>query len=121
LDDTDMTVELDTSELDALTEALKTAAVQIVPNTESKVLTEVARTVRTDAAAAAPRDTGDLANSVFIRGGQGYRTIGTTLKQGFFQEHGTSRHPPQPWLTPAADRGVEQIERLLGEVADPLP
>lgn len=116
-----MSADIDMSEVTALAASLAEAAVKIVPLTETKVLTEVARQVRSAASAAAPVDSGDLAGSVYIRGGQGYRTIGSDLKQGFFQEHGTSRHPPQPWLTPAAERGADDIVRLLADVADPLP
>lgn len=115
-----MTAEFDMSELVALAAELDLAADKIEPVVESKVLTNVARQVRSEAARDAPSDTGELADSVYIRGGKGYRIVGSDKKQGFFQEHGTSRHPPQPWLHPAADRGATELARLLGEVADPL-
>ena len=116
-----MSVEIDTSELDGLAVELTTAAVRITADVESKALTEVARQMRTDAVNAAPRDTGELAGSIYIRGGLGYRIVGSDVKQGFFQEHGTSVMPPQPWMYPAAGAASRSLARILGDIADPLP
>lgn len=115
-----MAAEFDFSELDALAADLAAVAETIEPLTESQALTVVGRQVHADAVAAAPRDTGELAGSIYLRGGKGYRDVGATAKQGFFQEHGTSRHPPQPWLGPAADKGGAELARLLDQLADPF-
>ncbi len=115
-----MSVEFDFSEVDRLATDFSTAATKIVPETESKVLSPAARQVRAAASAAAPRLTGALAGSVYIRDGKGSRTVGSDLKQGFFQEFGTSRHPPQPWLFAAGDKGGDEMAKLFEQIADPL-
>ncbi len=115
-----MSADFDFSEVDRLADDFAKAAAKIVPETESKVLSVVAQKVRAAASAAAPRLTGDLAGSVYVRGGQGWRKIGSDLKQGFFQEFGTSRHPPQPWLMAEGEKGGDEIAKLLEQIADPL-
>lgn len=116
-----MSADFDFSEVEALADDLGKAAVRIVADTESKALTVTGREFRDDAVAGAPRDTGDLADNIYLRGGHGYRDVGTDKKQGFFQENGTSRHPPQPWIGPAADKAGEALAKRLEAISDPLP
>ena len=53
----------------------------------------------------APVDTGDLRDSIFVRYGKDgnniFAEIGTDIFYGPFQEFGTSRNPPHPYLRPA--------------------
>lgn len=63
----------------------------------------------------APRDTGELYNSIQRDTSGMSRRVFSPTKQGFFQEYGTSKMPPQPWLmvfAPAAGR------RLAKELED---
>lgn len=74
-----------------------------------EALEHVARQVQEEASRDAPEDTGALKASVYlIMEDEGAR-IGSPLKQGFYQEFGTSRHGPQPWLFPAGERGADQL------------
>lgn len=115
-----MSVEFDFSQVDKLAVDLGRSGVTIVAKTESEVLTETANEVKAAAVAAAPRLTGDLAGSIRVQGGKGWRKVGSPLKQGFFQEFGTSRHPPQPWLYPQVGMAYVELAWRLKEIADPL-
>lgn len=116
-----MTITVDTRDLDRLAADLGAAVDRVDRDTESKVLSVVGKEVQAAAVAAAPKRTGELKGSIYLRGGRGYRIVGSPTKQGFFQEVGTSVMPPQPWLFPAAERGQERIVRLLEDVSNPLP
>jgi hypothetical protein len=106
-------VTVDTSELDRWGRALARAGIEITIVNE-KVLTEAAKELKTRATNMAPVLTGALARSIRITAGKEWRRVGSPLKQGFFQEFGTSRHPPQPWLFPNADHAATKMERELG-------
>lgn len=47
------------------------------------------------------------------------RRVFTDDPAGRFQDLGTSRHAPQPWLTPAADEHVPQLIDELREIGAP--
>jgi len=98
-------VEVDMSELSALGRQLIEEAPRQARNAARKVTTVEGRGVKSRMRAAAPRDTGWLA-------GQGIRSkawnnpdnVATSIfttpnpdgrDEGFYQEYGTSRHPPQ--------------------------
>lgn len=115
-----MVSDFDLSEVDELADDLGHAAAGIEMATETGVLSVVGQHLKADAIAAAPVHTGDLKASIYLRGGKGWRQVGSDLKQGFFQEHGTSVMPPQPWLYPAAGKAAEELVAALGEIADPL-
>lgn len=89
------------------------------------VLDKVADSVAARARSNAPVDSGALRADIGVKRKAGTavnrtRWVGTDLKQGFFQEFGTSSHPPQPWLTPAADAGVETLVDELGRLGHPF-
>jgi hypothetical protein len=44
-------------------------------------------------------------------------TIGSDDKRAFFQEMGTSRIPPRPFIAPAMLRSLPIAERIFGEIA----
>lgn len=51
---------------------------------------------------------------------RGSRPVGYVFADGrgaFFQEHGTTRHPPQPVLGPAAERHAPRWAEDLGDAA----
>jgi hypothetical protein len=48
-----------------------------------------------------------------VYAGKEWRRVGSPLRQGFFQEFGTSRHGPQPWLFANGDRAGVKVEKML--------
>jgi HK97 gp10 family phage protein len=91
----------------------------LVPKITSKHLSEIAATLRDDARAAAPSDTGALRSSIRLRGGDGYRVVYTSLRYARFVEYGTSTMGPRPFLWPAGNAAEEALTAALGEV-DPF-
>ena len=110
-----MNVDVDTSEVDALAADLAAAGAKARAES-SAVLTTAASGLRDAARAAAPVDTGELVGSIYIRGGADWRIVGSDVKQGFFQEFGTSRHPPQPWLFANAESAAAKVAALLANI-----
>jgi hypothetical protein len=84
------------------------------------VLDDVAAEVHAAAKRDAPVLTGALRDSIWIRKGKGFRRVGSSLRQGVFQEFGTSRHGPQPWLFHNGDKGGDTIAESLLSKADRL-
>lgn len=113
-------VDVDTSEVVALALDLLARGGGIL-EVKEELLSKVGREVRDAARAAAPVLTGELRASIYLRGGDGWRIIGTDVPQGFYQEFGTSVHGPQPWLLHNGDVGGERLaEELSVEAATPL-
>lgn len=108
-----MNVTVDTSELDAWGRVLARAGFEITVVNEA-ALTEAGKELQARAKNDAPRRTGDLERSIYLRGGKEWRRVGSPLRQGFFQEFGTSRHPPQPFLFSNGDRAGIKLENELG-------
>lgn len=75
-----------------------------------------------DAKILAPVDTGNLRNSISadITGTDTTTeaVIGPTAHYGVYQEMGTSRNKPQPYLRPAFDRNVPAFEQAMGQIID---
>lgn len=107
------TITVDTSQLDAWARVLARAGIEITVVNE-KQLTEAAKQLKEDAKRDAPEDTGDLKKSIRITAGKEFRRVGSKKRQGFFQEFGTSRHPPQPWLFHNGERAGLKMEKQLG-------
>lgn len=105
-------VTVDTSELSRFERTLVRAGVEIVKVSE-EALTKAASQLKDDAKRDAPVDDGDLQRSIRVYAGREWRRVGSPLKQGFFQEFGTSRHPPQPWLFHNGERAGTTIENVL--------
>lgn len=112
-------IRLDLSEVDKLEHDLRKAADNIDDDID-KELGRAAVKIHAHAVAAVPRATGELAGSIYLRSRQLEHTIGSDEPQGFYQEFGTSRHPPQPWLFPAVDRGLDDLTDRIVRIADPL-
>lgn len=111
--------ELDVSEVVTLEADLLYSWAHIDDKTDA-VLGAIAVRLHAKAREAAPVATGELAGSIYLRSERLARTIGTDEPQGFFQEFGTSRNPPQPWLYPAADSVIDDLVDATLRVADPL-
>lgn len=89
------------------------------------VVRKTARDITADAKALAPVDTGNLKGSIThtdLRtvgtGGSVEVEIGPTANYGLFQELGTSRMAPQPFLGPALDRRAPAFEQAMAQVAE---
>lgn len=106
-------ITIDTSELTGFERVLARAGVEIQKVNEAE-LTAAAKLLKERAKAAAPVDTEALRKSIRITAGKEFRRVGSNLKQGFFQEFGTSRHPPQPWLFSNGEVAGQQLLKELG-------
>jgi hypothetical protein len=84
------------------------------------VLDEVAAQVQSAAKRDAPVLTGALRASIWIRKGKTFRRVGSSLRQGVFQEFGTSHNAPQPWLFANGERGGDRLADSLLSNADRL-
>lgn len=113
----------DARELRDLAQDLSKAG-QRVHNQAVRVVAKTAADITADAKSFAPVDTGNLKNSIghdlYNSGGEIGAEVGPTANYGVFQEFGTSRMAPQPFLGPAFDRRIDGFEqamaRLAGEV-----
>jgi HK97 gp10 family phage protein len=111
----------DFSEVDALARDIGATATEVkreTPKQVSGAAGEVFRAAERDA----PVDTGELVEGIYMRpedGGKAVR-IGSDDRQGFFQEFGTSAHPPQPWLFRNADNFPRALTTSLGRIASTL-
>jgi len=56
---------------------------------------------------------GNLLGSITHEVGDGEVIIGTNVKYGKYLEHGTSHHPPYPWLFPAVELKKSEIIDIL--------
>jgi len=107
-----MTVYADFSQVDKLAVDLAASGAKVAGASKTIVST-TAREVHARAVADAPVLTGELKGSIYIHDD----TIGSDVKQGFYQEFGTTRHGPQPWLFTNAEDGGDRIALELDAVA----
>ena len=106
------------AEIDALMSDLGRAGAAAERDAE-KSLERVADRFRDDAKSAAPVDSGDLRNSIVVRGSGDSRTIVATAKHARFMEYGTSTHRPQPYMWPQVPRATKALADLLADI-DPF-
>lgn len=66
----------------------------------------------------APVDTGHLRGSITIADMGTAVEIGPTAHYGGYVELGTRRMAPQPYLGPAADRVLPELEKAIAEIGD---
>lgn len=70
------------------------------------------------AQAAAPVDTGFLRSSISTTNRGLEAEVGPTAHYGVFQEMGTSKMAPQPYLFPALDQVTPMFEQAMAEVVE---
>jgi HK97 gp10 family phage protein len=114
-----------------------------IPDIISKVVRKVAFDVQSDAQSLAPRDTGFLANSIYVKTSKdsSYSQVGQPTSKdasllpemetppddqtayvavganyGIYLEYGTRFQPPQPYLTPAVEAGQTSLENAASEI-----
>lgn len=66
----------------------------------------------------APVDTGFLMGSISATVDGLQAEVGPTAEYGLYQEVGTSRMAPQPYLFPALERVTPAFEQAMGQVVD---
>ena len=118
-----------------------------LPDVLSKVVRKTAFDIQSDAQSLAPRDTGFLANSIYVKTSKdsSYSQVGQPSKEGssllqeveappddqtayiavganygVYLEYGTVHQPPQPYLTPAVEAGQEALEAAASEIESML-
>lgn len=110
-----MSVDFDTSELDGLATDLAAAGPKATI-VSSAAMSAIAAQMRDDARSAAPVNTGELRDSIRVRGGADYRIVEATARHAFFVEFGTSDTSPQPYLWPQAGRASERMAEALSAI-----
>lgn len=118
-----MTVDIDTSDLMALSVELGEAATRAGAKVDVVVRRSAAR-VEGEAKMFCPVDTGNLRSSIFTtvagdgRSGSVTATIGPSAEYGGYVEYGTSRMPPHAYLGPALDRSAPDFIAGLAKAVE---
>lgn len=112
----------DFNELTALSETLAGVAGRVNPAV-TKALVAGGEEIRDLAADIAEKDTGTMADSIestLIIGGGGADAaveVGPTAFWGRYNEHGTAKMPPRPFMGPAADQKADGIAQSVLDAA----
>lgn len=72
--------------------------------------------VQRQAQAACPVRTGNLRSSISTTTGWMWAEVGPTASYGAYVELGTSRMRPQPYMQPAADQVLPQLDQALAQI-----
>lgn len=87
-----------------------------------RAVRKTALDVSATAKSIAPVDTGNLKNSIGMTvtstADEITAEVGPTAHYGVFLEYGTSRMAPQPYLGPAFDKHISQLEDALQVIVD---
>lgn len=116
-----MFIRIDTTEVTALSAKLARATTTVGPKA-GVVIRKTAYSIERDAKSFAPVDTGNLRNSISTKFSSSIimirADIGPTAEYGIYQELGTSRMPPQPFLRPATERNQEAFNRAVQQIGE---
>lgn len=108
-------VHIDASEVHALADDLRQAA-DTMPGKAQAVVSKVGHDMQATAQAIVPVDTGHLKSSISLDVvGLGF-DLGPTAEYGGYVELGTSRMNPEPYLGPAYDQHLPNLEQALGQL-----
>lgn len=110
-------VHFDTGELSALTHDLEAGAATVAPKAKLAV-GKVGFMVEADAKVFVPVDTGTLQGSIATEVDGLAAEVSATTEYADYVEYGTSRMRPQPYMNPALDKNVPQLERALGAIGE---
>lgn len=110
---------IDVSQVNALAADLGRAQLAIVPKAAA-VIRKTASDIEADAKNLAPVDTGNLRSSIGKSVNALHAEIGPSAEYGIYQEYGTSKMAPQPFMGPAFDRRapgfVNAMSQLGGDI-----
>lgn len=109
--------EWDFSDFRTLAADLARASARVEPLAQA-VVTKSAADLQRLAQSAAPVDTGFLRSSISTTVGRLEAEVGPTAHYGIYQELGTSRMGPQPYLFPALDQVTPGFEQAIAQVID---
>lgn len=114
-----MGIHVDTSEVRELARDLAAAPGKIQRRAPEAIRT-TANAIQRDARRLAPRLTGALRNSIRSDIGALSATIGTDLYYAGYQEFGTSKMSPNPYMRPAFARNIGRLEKELGNAVEDI-
>jgi len=109
-------VGIDASSLRRFQADLGRASARAVP-LASLAIRKTAHDIEATAKVFCPVDTGNLRSSISTDLGVLSAEIGPTASYGIFPELGTSRMAPQPYMGPAFDRHVPELEKAIDQIA----
>ncbi|MGC0144938.1 HK97-gp10 family putative phage morphogenesis protein [Pseudactinotalea sp. Z1732] len=109
--------DFDFSEFQALAADLRAAGSRAEPLARAAVAA-TATMLQAQAQGAAPVDTGFLRSSISTTNRGLEAEVGPTAHYGIYQEMGTSRMGPQPYLFPALDRVTPMFEAAMAQVIE---
>lgn len=112
-------MHFDVSELRGLEADLEKGAGKVEGLTP-RVVAKVAFDIEASAKAAAPVDTGHLKNSISTDVDGLTAEIGPTASYAMYQEYGTSRMRPQPFMGPAVDANEGKFVQAMGQVGEKI-
>lgn len=102
-------IDIDMTQVVRLARDLGLAA-QLMPLASEAALDEASAHLQVEAKADAPVLSGDLRDSITEMGkGKTFRKVGTPLYYGIFQEFGTSKMAPHPYLFHNAESAREEL------------
>jgi HK97 gp10 family phage protein len=107
----------ETSDIRRLQADLTGMSARAVP-VASRAVAKTAHDIEATGKVNAPVDTGNLRNSISSDIGVLSAEIGPTASYGVWVEEGTSRMSPQPYMGPAADQHIPELEQALGAIVD---
>lgn len=114
----------DVSDLKKLATELRNVRKDVTADT-LKITRDSGERIQKKAKATAPVETGELRNSIKVSKSRSRQNISVTVTaesdHAVFQEFGTTRNPPRPFMRPALEAEIEPFVRdLIGMLGDVL-
>lgn len=115
-----MPISFDTSQVFVMRARLDHAGAGAT-NKARAVVSRTAAAIERDAKVLAPYEFGTLRNSIITVLAGTSATIGPTVNYGGYQEFGTSKMPPHPYMGPALDRNTGPFQQALSQIVADAP